>query len=246
MHLPNSRADASQGARALLLPTLLLALCLVSGCATQHNPDPLESFNRKTFALNEGLDKVVLKPVATAYKAHVPVPVRKGVANVLSNLGDPWSGMNLILQGRATDGLSDFARFGTNTTVGLLGVMDVATDWGMPNHGQSFNDTLRTWGVGGGAYLVLPLLGPSDLRGLAAFPVNRLGSVQSQINDSGASAALMAAHVLDKRTSLLEVTRLLDEVALDKYLLVRDAYLQRRAAREGDANAEDDAKVENH
>ncbi|MEO3711310.1 MlaA family lipoprotein [Roseateles flavus] len=224
------------------LNKLLLAACvLASGCATQFNPDPLELLNRKTFALNEGLDKAVLKPAAQAYKNHVPAPIRTGVSNVLSNLGEPWSGVNLILQGRLKEGLSDFGRFGTNTTVGLLGVMDVATGWGMPGHGESFNGTLRTWGVGGGAYLVLPLLGPADLRGLAAFPVDRMGSVQSQIDSSGASAALTATEVLDKRTSLLEVTRMIDELALDKYVFVRDAYLQRRAAQKSDADERNDS-----
>ncbi len=140
------------------LPALLIVSgVLLSGCATPQNPDPIESVNRKTFALNEGIDKVVLKPVATVYKTVVPTPVRGGVTNFFSNLGDPWSGANLLLQGRFKDGMSDFARFGTNTTVGLLGFMDVATGWGMPRHGDGFSDTLGVWGVGGGAYLVLPL-----------------------------------------------------------------------------------------
>jgi len=219
------------------LSKLLLAACvLASGCATPQNPDPLGTLNRKTFALNEGLDRLALKPLALAYRSHVPVPVRTGVSNVLSNLRDPWSGMNLILQGRIKEGMSDFGRFGANTTAGLLGVMDVATGWGMPGHGESFHGTLRTWGVGGGAYLVLPLLGPADLRGLAALPVDSMGTVQSQIDNSGISAALMTTQMLDKRTSLLEVTRLIDDLALDKYVFVRDAYLQRRAAKKSDAD----------
>jgi phospholipid-binding lipoprotein MlaA len=228
--------------KTFLIALLLGATALLSGCATTQNPDPLESVNRKTFALNEGLDKVVLKPAATAYKAAVPTPVRTGVSNFFANLGDPWSGVNLMLQGRVKDGLSDFARFGTNTTVGLFGVLDVATGWGMPRHGEGFSDTLAAWGVGGGAYLVLPLMGPSDLRGAAAFPVNSLASPTGQVNDVGARNTMTVLSMVDKRASLLDATRMIDEVALDKYLFVRDAYLQRRAQREGDRSGEGQAE----
>lgn len=220
--------------KTFLLSLLLGAASLLSGCATTQNPDPLEAVNRKTFAFNEGVDRVVLKPAATAYQAVVPTPVRSGVSNFFANLGDPWSGVNLLLQGRVKEGLSDFARFGTNTTVGLLGMMDVATGWGMPRHGDGFGDTLGAWGVGGGAYLVLPLMGPSDLRGAAALPVNSLASLTGQVNDVGVRNSLTALGMVDKRASLLDVTRMVDEVALDRYLFVRDAWLQRRAHRDSD------------
>ncbi len=216
-----------------LLAGLLAASALLTGCATVQNPDPLESVNRKTFAFNEGLDKVVLKPAATAYQAVLPQPVRTGVSNFFANLGDPWSGINLMLQGRVKDGLSDFARFGTNSTVGLLGLLDVATGWGMPRHGQAFGDTLGAWGVGGGAYLVLPVFGPTDVRGVAALPVNSMASLQGQVNDVGARNAMTALNIVDKRAQMLKVTKMIDEAALDKYLFVRDGYLQRRAAKAG-------------
>ncbi|MDH0864695.1 VacJ family lipoprotein [Mitsuaria sp. GD03876] len=220
-----------------LAPAALLAAALLAGCATPQNPDPLESVNRKTFALNEGVDKVVLKPVATVYKAVLPTPVRTGVSNFFSNLGDPWSGVNLMLQGRFKAGFSDFARFGTNSTVGLLGVMDVATDWGLPRHGDGFSDTLGAWGVGGGAYLVLPIFGPSDLRGTASIPVNSFGNLAGYLDDAGARNALMIVNIVDKRAGMLELTKTIDEIALDKYLFVRDAYLQRRTQRETERSA---------
>jgi phospholipid-binding lipoprotein MlaA len=224
-----------RGLRPTCLPALLLASSVwLSGCATPQNPDPLESMNRKTFALNEGVDKAVLKPVATAYKTAVPARIRTGVSNFFSNLGDPWSGVNLFLQGRVKDGLSDFGRFGTNTTVGLLGVMDVATDWGMPHQGEDFNDTLGSWGVASGAYLVFPLFGPSDLRGLAALPINIMASASSQISDAGTANVLTVLGIVDTRAGLLEITELIDDVALDKYLFIRDAYLQRRKQRESE------------
>lgn len=228
----------------LSVPTFLHALplgaaFLLSGCATTHNPDPLESINRATFAFNEGLDRVALKPVATAYRAAVPAPVRTGVAHFFANLGDPWSGVNLILQGRLKEGLSDFARFGTNTTVGLFGVLDVASGWGLPRHDSGFSDTLGAWGVGGGAYLVPPVLGPSDLRGAAALPVNSVASLTGQVSDVGVRNTMMAVGLIERRAGLLDVTRLIDEAALDKYLFVRDAYLQRRAQRDADVKAQE-------
>lgn len=220
--------------QALFPPTalVLLAALLLAGCATRQNPDPIESLNRKTFAFNEVLDKAVLKPVATAYKAVVPQPVRKGVGNVFSNLADPWSGVTLILQGEFRQGLSDFARFGTNTTVGLLGVMDVATDWGMPRHGNGFSDTLNGWGFDSGAYIVLPLLGPSTTRGTAALPVDTLANLTRQIDDVGVRNSLFALRLINGRAQALDATQLIDEAALDKYLFVRDAYLQRLAQRD--------------
>lgn len=236
--MPRHEPRPATGVYASALGLLLAASLLVSGCATPQNPDPLEAINRKTFALNEGVDKVVLKPLATAYQAAMPAPVRTGVSNFFSNLGDPWSGVNLLLQGRVKDGLSDFARFGTNSTVGILGVIDVATDWKMPQHGESFGDTLGMWGVKGGAYLVLPLLGPSDLRSAAALPVNSLASAQSQINDVGVRNSLMALNIVDTRAEMLDVTRVIDDVALDRYIFVRDAYMQRRTQRE--SNREED------
>lgn len=217
--------------------TLALLLTLgVAGCATTANPDPIEPVNRKVFAFNEGVDKVVLKPVARAYEAVLPQPVRKGVSNFFSNLGDPWSSVNLMLQGRFTDGLSDLGRFGTNTTVGLLGLVDVASDWGMPRHGESFSSTLGAWGVGPGAYIVLPLLGPSDTRGVASIPINSMGSLQGQIADVGVRNSLTALNMVDKRASFLDVSQRIDEMALDKYLFVRDAYIQRRDGKRADAD----------
>lgn len=211
-----------------------LALALLSGCATTQNPDPLESVNRKTFAFNEGLDRVLLKPAATAYRAVVPTPVRTGVGNFFANLADPWSGVNLLLQGRVKAGLSDFARFGTNTTVGLFGLVDIASGWGMPRHGEAFGDTLAAWGVGGGVYVVLPLMGPSDMRGATALPVDSLASPTGQIGDVSVRNTLTALTLVDKRAGLLDVTRMIDEASLDKYLFVRDAWLQRRMQRQAD------------
>lgn len=134
--------------RPLGLMTLVAAATLLGGCATVERPDPLEPMNRKVFAFNEGVDKAIVKRVATAYKTVVPSPVRSGVTNFLSNLGDPWSALNLLLQGRLKDSASDVARFATNTVVGVFGLLDVASDHGLPRHGEDFGKTLGAWGVG--------------------------------------------------------------------------------------------------
>jgi len=118
------RQTSRRPGKARLATTLTLAAVALGGCATAQRPDPLEPMNRKVFAFNEGLDKALVKPVATAYKTVLPDVVRTGATNFFSNLSDPWSAVNLLLQGRIKDGLSDLGRFGTNTVVGVLGFVD--------------------------------------------------------------------------------------------------------------------------
>jgi len=219
--------------RKTLLAALVGSCILAGGCATVQKPDPLEPVNRKVFAFNEGLDKVVLKPTATAYKAVVPAPARTGISNFFSNLTEPWSAVNLMLQGRFQEGISDLGRFGTNTTVGVLGFVDFASDWGMPRHGEEFGRTLGAWGVGTGAYLVLPLLGPSDFRDAAVLPVNSLGNPLGSVSNVPVRNTLTVLKAVDKRAQYLDAGRLVDEASLDKYTFVRDAYLQRRRHGQG-------------
>jgi len=214
--------------RTALLAVLMGFAILTGGCATVQKPDPLEPVNRKVFAFNEGLDKVVLKPTATAYKAVVPAPARTGISNFFSNLAEPWSAVNLMLQGRFKEGASDLGRFGTNSTVGVLGFVDFASDWGMPRHGEEFGRTLGTWGVGTGAYLVLPLFGPSTMRDAAALPVDSFGNPIGYVGNVPVRNTMTVMKAVDKRATYLDASRLIDEASLDKYTFVRDAYLQRR------------------
>lgn len=207
---------------------LAAAMLLLAGCATVHNPDPLESLNRKTFALNERVDSAVVAPVARAYTRVLPAPVRTGVGNVFSNTKDLWSAVNLGLQGRPVAGASDVLRFGTNTVFGVFGIFDVATKVGLEKHGEDFGQTLGAWGVGPGAYLVLPLLGPSSVRDAASIPLDAMGTVPLAGSDVALGNTLTVLKLADGRARLLPVTDMLDQVALDKYLFVRDAYLQRR------------------
>lgn len=205
------------------------AAMLCTGCATTTPGDPLEPVNRKVFAFNDGLDRAVLKPTATAYRKVVPAPVQTGVSNFFANLQAPWSSANLLLQGRARDSASAAARFGVNSTVGVLGLVDVASGWGLPARGsEDFGLTLGTWGLGTGPYMVLPLLGPSNLRDALAMPVDSLGNPEGSIQDVAVRNSLSAVQIVGKRAELLEMTRLLDQAALDKYAMVRDGHQKRR------------------
>lgn len=212
------------------------AAILVSGCATKSQPDPLEPVNRKMFSFNEGVDKVVLKPAASAYKKVVPAAAQTGISNFFSNLQEPWSSVNLVLQGRVGDSASTFARFGTNSTVGVLGLMDVATGWGMPEKKEDFGLTLDTWGVGTGPYVVLPLFGPSNLRDTLASPVDSMGNAKGHIANVSVRNTMTVVQAVSGRADHLEASKLMDQAALDKYQLLRDLHLKRRIRAHGEGD----------
>jgi len=230
--------STTRSRRRALLAVLTGLSIVLGGCATVQKPDPLEPVNRKVFAFNEGLDKVVLKPTATAYKAVVPAPARTGISNFFSNLSEPWSAVNLMLQGRFKEGASDLGRFGTNSTVGILGFVDFASDWGMPRHGEEFGRTLGSWGIDTGAYLVLPLFGPSNMRDAAALPVDSFGNPLGYVGNVPVRNTMTVMKMVDKRATYLDASRLIDEASLDKYTFVRDAYLQRRRQGQNPAPSE--------
>jgi phospholipid-binding lipoprotein MlaA len=213
--------------RASVLASLAVVVGL-GGCATAQRPDPIEPWNRGVFAFNEAVDIAVLKPAATAWQTVLPGPVRTGVGNFFDNLHDVWSATNLALQGRFGDGASELVRFGTNTVFGVLGLFDVATELGLERHGEDLGQTLGHWGVGPGAYIVWPVFGPSTLRDTADIPFDIMISPAHLVSADGVSYALTGARLVNTRADLLKTTQLIDEIALDKYTFVRDAYLQRR------------------
>jgi len=144
----------------------LLLLASLAACATGGNPkDPWEGVNRKVFVFNEKLDAWVLKPVAQGYDAAAPLPVRTGVSNVFGNVEDIWIGLNNLLQGKPVEALSDLGRFTINSTLGILGVFDVATELGLEKHEEDFGQTLGVWGVGDGPYVMLPFFWSSHVKG---------------------------------------------------------------------------------
>lgn len=210
---------------------LLLALLLLQACATVSSPDrrdPLESMNRSVFAFNDALDRVLLKPVATVYQDVTPAWMRKGVTNFFNNLEDVWSIVNNALQLRRQDTGDSIARVMVNSTVGLLGLVDVASDLNVERHTANFGLTLGRWGMQPGPYLVLPLLGPSTLRDTAALSVDWQGNVVNTVDDSATRNGLTATNIINLRATYLNAGSIVDGAALDKYSFMREAYLQRR------------------
>jgi phospholipid-binding lipoprotein MlaA len=228
-------------------PALLALVCvaaLLSGCATLREArssagdklDPWENWNRKVFAFNEGLDEHILKPVATAYSNVVPQLVRRGVDNFFGNVADVWSAANNFLQGKGTAGVYDIMRVGTNTVFGLLGVLDVATEVGLERTREDFGQTLGWWGFGTGAYIVWPVLGPSSVRDSFGLPLDLAASPASLYKDGASRYSLTVLQLINTRANLLGASRVLDDIALDKYTFIRDAYLQRRRSLVFDGN----------
>jgi len=215
--------------------SLLLAgtFSLLAGCATVTHPtayDPWEPMNRTVSDFNEGLDSVLLRPVATVYKEHVPPLVRTGVSNFFGNLGDMWSFVNSALQGRVQDAADNFARVQLNTVFGVFGIFDVASEFNIDRHREDFGQTLGRWGVPAGPYLVLPIFGPSTLRDAVALPVDRQADLVSRIDPYNTRYTAYTLRVVSQRSNLLRASSVLEEASLDKYSFTRDAHLQRRRA----------------
>lgn len=225
-------------------------LLLLQACATVPGGanvgvdprDPWERWNRGVYGFNDAVDSTVLKPVATAYQKVMPSIVRRGVDNFFGNFGDAWSMVNNLLQGKVENGLRDMFRVTTNTVFGLGGLLDIATEMRLDRQGEDFGQTLGYWGVGSGPYVVLPLLGPSTLRDTSALPLDTYVSPNLVVNDSAAKAGLTTLGVVNLRANLLGASRMLDDVALDKYNFTRDAYLQRRRNQVFDGNPPPEAE----
>jgi len=206
-----------------------LCLLLAAGCASTGNPrDPLEPINRGIYQFNDGFDTVLVKPAAEFYRFIVPEFARTGVSNFFSNLNDVIVAVNNLLQGKLTHAASDVGRILVNSTVGVLGLVDVATGLGMEKHNEDFGQTLGYWGVGDGPYLVLPFLGPSNLRDTAGWFGDFYVWPISYVEDDRTRYAVIAFRFVTIRADLLEASRILETAALDPYEFVRDAYLQRR------------------
>ncbi|WP_269533630.1 VacJ family lipoprotein [Chitinimonas sp. BJYL2] len=208
----------------------LSSLTLLSACATPANHyDPIEPINRKVYAFNSAVDKAVLKPVAKGYQAVTPAPVRTGVSNFFSNLEDVYIGASNLLQGKWREAASDVGRVVFNTTLGIGGLIDIATPAGLPKHDEDFGQVLGAWGVESGPYLVLPLMGPKTLRDTADTVGSMAMDPVQAINDDDAVTGLSLLRVVDQRTKLFAAESLVASAGFgDEYAFVRDAYLQRR------------------
>lgn len=211
------------------------------GDAAVSSVDPWETWNRQVFSFNEAIDNAALKPAAEAYSSVVPQPVREGFSNFVGNLSDVWSMVNNLLQLKPGAATQDFFRIGANTMFGVLGLMDVATPLGIDKQSEDFGQTLGRWGVGAGPYVMLPFFGPSTLRDTVAFPVDMLAAPSANVFESAAGQITMATlSVLNTRAKYLGASRLLDDIALDKYVFMRDAYLQRRRSQVRDGAPDDE------
>ncbi|MGF6721567.1 phospholipid-binding lipoprotein MlaA [Paraburkholderia sp. GAS41] len=215
--------------------TTALALVLagaVTGCATgpDRKPgDPLEPMNRQIFKFNDALDRTIAQPVARGYQKVTPQPVRQAISNFFSNLGDVGNAVNNILQLKITDATEDIMRFVMNSTFGLGGLLDFATQAGLPKHHEDFGLTLGRWGVPAGPYLVLPLFGPSSVRDSTSYIVDFRFSVIHYLKPAVRNP-MYIAQFISARSDLLGASDLLQAAALDQYSFVRDAYTQQRAS----------------
>jgi phospholipid-binding lipoprotein MlaA len=206
---------------------------LLGGCASQKYSDPRDPFeplNRKIYAFNRGVDKLVFKPLAEGYRWLMPDPVETGIHNVFENLDDVTTAVNGLLQGKFKQAGSDLLRFVVNSTVGVAGIFDVATHWGLEKHDEDFGQTLGYWGFSSGPYLMLPFLGPTTVRDgfgeLGDYPL----SYTHQIDDPATRNSVKFVDLVQTRAQLLELEKQLED-ALDEYAFVRDAYLQNREYR---------------
>jgi len=209
----------------------LLSVTLFAGCASTNNPrDPLEPLNRAVYQFNDALDKAVMKPVATVYRDVLPDFARTGVTNFFNNLYDVLTALNNLLQGKIADAASDVGRIAANTTIGLAGLIDVATEIGLEKHKEDFGQTLGRWGIGDGPYLQIPFFGPSSFRdAVGSFTDFKVDPIRWIWRDHMATRnSLWGLYFVNLRASLLDSTKILDEAALDPYEFQRDAYLQRR------------------
>lgn len=228
---------------------LFITILFSSGCATVEGPanpdDPFESFNRSMFAFNEGVDKYALKPAAKGYNYIMPDIASKGVSNFFSNVDDIVVFFNQLLQFKFAAAAATSARFVFNTTFGLLGLIDVASHMDLYKHNEDFGQTLAVWGVPSGPYLVLPFIGPLNVRDTAGLafdwtyldPIFRRQTLEQ-------SLVTLTIKYIDIRAGLLKASNILDETVPDKYAFVRDAWMLRREFLIYDGNPPEDFSEE--
>jgi phospholipid-binding lipoprotein MlaA len=219
----------SLGASLWKIVAILMVASVLPGCAsTNHPQDPYEDMNRAVFKFNEKLDRVALKPVAQAYKKVTPSFVQTGIGNFFGNIADVWNCANNLMQGKVEDGVSDFSRVMINTSIGILGIFDIASEAGIPKHNEDFGQTLGKWGVGSGPYLVLPFLGSSTVRDAMALPVDFYADPWGYHRPIRERNIGYGVRIIHKRANLLDAETLVKGAALNRYEFMRDAYLQRR------------------
>ena len=213
----------------MTLSLVIFFLIFISGCSTMSTSknDPLEPMNRAIFGFNEIVDDNILKPVAKTYKYITPDPIETGVSNFFSNVGEVSTIANDVLQLKFGQAAYDLARFSINTTIGILGIFDVASSMGFQKNKEDFGQTLGYWGIPQGPYLVIPFFGPSSIRDAPGLYADMQISPIEQLHNKE-ELALTTLKIVDIRARLLRATKILDAAAKDKYIFIRESYLQQR------------------
>jgi len=219
---------------------ILISSLLLSACATT-NPDPLQGYNRAIHTFNRQLDKYALKPVAKVYKAILPEMVIRRVTNFFSNISEIPGTINYLLQADLEMALNAAWRFGINTTIGILGLFDPASDIDLYHYPTDLGITFKKWGYENSTYFVLPLFGPSTIRDAIALPINYyFFTIYPHIDDKPLRYGLIATNIINRRSVLLDIEDVVEKAAIDRYIFERDAYLQRRDYLSGVESEEDD------
>jgi phospholipid-binding lipoprotein MlaA len=226
--------------------TLLVLILVLGGCATTNNPDPLETMNRGIYKFNTAFDDTVAKPVSKGYKAIAPSFVVKGINNFFNNIRDIVTVVNDLLQFKVKHALNDASRVAINSTIGILGFIDVHTMTGGERRKEDFGQTLGHWGVGSGAYIVIPFFGPSTIRdGFGLVADTLYFDPISYISDVRTRNQVRLSQFIDARTELLNASDILEEASIDPYAFQRDAYLQYRDNLVKDSDGSIDYEDEN-
>ena len=233
-------ATTLESRRVARVAALCAATALATGCATTseyRNPsDPWEPFNRVVYQFNEDLDTAFLKPLAKGYRAITPAPVDRGITNFFENIADVRNAANNLLQFKLTRAVTSVGRVLVNSTVGILGFVDVASNLNMPKYTEDFGQTLGAWGVSSGPFIVLPFFGPSSGRDTVGLVVDWYTDPLTYMRDGGVAWGLKGLRLVDRRADLLAASKVLEQAALDPYSFTRDAFLQRRRSDIYDGN----------
>ena len=238
-----SRINQSSTKKSIFITILLVFLLTSCSTTGSSKNDPLEPMNRAIFGFNEIVDDNIFEPVAKTYKYITPDPIETGVSNFFSNVGEVSTIANDVFQFKFKQAGYDFLRFSINTTVGIFGIFDVASSVGLEKNKEDFGQTLGYWGIPQGPYLVLPFFGSSSFRDAPGLYADRQISPVEQLHNKE-ELALDTLNIIDKRAKLLRATKILDTAAKDKYIFIRESYLQKRESMVKDGEAEEDFVID--
>jgi len=225
----------------MVVLTLLLGACSSIPADQRTESDPWESMNRSLFNANMAVDKAATRPLARGYRKIIPTPLRKGVSNFFRNLTTPRSVVNNLLQGKPARGFSEFGRFLFNSTLGIGGLIDIATIGGMEEYQEDFGQTAAVWGLPDGPFVMLPILGPQTLRDALLMPLDIIADPLYQYDNSSVRDKLYVVRLIELRHRLLAADKFLEE-SKDPYVTLRESYMQNREYEiyDGDPPEDDD------